>query len=52
MLLVDEKHKLTTENTSCTQKQNSTLHAALEYKYIFMMLVNTKKIVSLRINFV
>ena len=55
MLLVDEKyetilvHKLTlvavnenTENTSCTRKQNSTLHAALEYKYFFMLLVNTE----------
>ncbi len=55
MLLVDEKyettlvHELTlvpvnenTENTSCTQKQNSTLHAALKYKYFFMLLVNTE----------
>ena len=49
MLLVDEKHELTlvvvnenTENTSCTRKQNLTLNAALEYKYFFMLLVNTE----------
>ena len=48
MLLVDEKEEMTlvheltlvavnenTENTSCTRKQNSTLHAALENKYFF-----------------
>ena len=64
MLLVDEKkemtlvHKLTlvavnenTENTSCTRKQNSTLHAALKNKYFFMLLVNTKKIVLLTNDF-